>query len=200
MQNHNKKQFFGEANMGEKRFSVTSSSDSSANLLWAWSFSCQPLLFKWSLWLSCGNFKTTVYRPSSAPQLLVKTFGVSLIISYRKHNQEVILQDVLTSAHMCFYSVVHVVITNCSTSLSMLTCTSFYFECCQTLCEQNVFFSSRSCSNKINSNGTIFRCIFFSVQKRPKGFRIFNQMEPVIHYSWTARTDDTPSLFNLIII
>lgn len=93
-----------------------------------------------------------------------------------------------------FYYVVHVLITNCSTSLSMLTCTSFYFECCQTLCEQIFFFPSRYCSNKINSNGTIFRCnLFFSPCRRdPKvsELTIFNQT-CVIHHSRTARTDDT---------
>lgn len=77
-----------------------------------------------------------------------------LIISYTKQSTEVILQGCRHPC-LCFYYVVHVLITNCST---LLTCTSFYFECCQTLCEQNVFFPFQYIvlikkKKKWNSNG-----------------------------------------------
>lgn len=70
------------------------------------------------------------------------TPGFSLSISHSSRCK--VFLQVLNMSNpcrsVCFYHVVYVVITDGSTSLSILLCTSFYFECCQTLCEQNAFF------------------------------------------------------------
>lgn len=67
---------------------------------------------------------------------------------------------------MCFYHVVYVVITNGSTSLSISMCTSFYFECCQTLCFCFFVFLlllPKYCSNKISSNDEWIWLVFFYI-------------------------------------
>lgn len=84
---------------------------------------------------------------------------------------------------MCFCYVVHVVIPNGSTSLSMLMCTSFYFECCHFVNKMLFFFLllSRYCSNKISSNETSI-CFLWHFIGAEDLKRWCNQMIPV----WVA--------------
>lgn len=101
-----------------------------------------------------------LWRLCTSVQILSSclTPGFSLSISHSSRCK--VFLQVLNMSNpcrsVCFYHVVYVVITDGSTSLSILLCTSFYFECCQTLCEQNAFFFffslPRYCSNKVNSN------------------------------------------------
>lgn len=99
----------------------------------------------------------------------------------------------------------------------MLTCTSFYFECCQILWEQNLFFLlSRYCSNKISSNETLICFLWhFIGTGRNSLKRIWTRWHLSVHkpgqkafyqhvnselLSFATHAYRTPSLLNLTVV